>query len=179
MFKIDNTIMLLVDVQGNLANLMYDREGLFSSLATLIKGLTILGVPIIWMEQLPEKLGPTVPELAALLPEKKPIAKHTFSCCGNGAFLSEFSSQDRHQVLVTGIETHICVYQTCFDLLQTGNEVQVVTDCVSSRTKANKKIGLKRISEAGGSMTSVEMVFFELMRKAGGDAFTQIVKLIK
>ncbi|MFH1152220.1 MAG: hydrolase [Pseudomonadota bacterium] len=179
MFSIDNTVMLLIDVQGNLANLMHRKDALFSSLSTLIQGMTILGIPIIWMEQLPDKLGPTAPQLSCLLPDKTPIAKHTFSCCGNAGFLGEFSRLDRHQVLATGIETHICVYQTCMDLLQTGNQVQVVADCVSSRTEANRKIGLKRIIEAGGKVTSVEMILFELMKEAGGDAFKQIIRIIK
>lgn len=179
MFSINDTVMLLIDVQGNLANLMYRKDQLFSSLSTLIRGMTILGIPIIWMEQLPDKLGPTIPQLSDLLPGRKPIAKHTFSCCGNAGFLGEFSRLDRHQVLATGIETHICVYQTCMDLLQTGNQVQVVADCVSSRTGANRKIGLKRIQDAGGLVTSVEMILFELMKEAGSEDFKKIVSIIK
>jgi nicotinamidase-related amidase len=179
MFAIDNTIMLLIDVQGNLANQVYRKEELFASLSTLIQGMEILGVPIIWVEQLPDKLGPTIPGIAKLLPGRKAIHKHTFSCCGNPAFLSEFSRQGRHQVLVTGIETHICVYQTSMDLLETGNQVQLVSDCVSSRTPENREVGINRIVQAGGSVTSVETILFELMKEASGENFRRIVKLVK
>ncbi len=81
MITTDNTVLLLIDVQGNLALNMYEKDNLFKSLKTIIKGMKILGVPIIWIEQIPEKLGHTIPEIAELLPDIKPIEKYTFSCC--------------------------------------------------------------------------------------------------
>ena len=82
--------------------------------------------------------------------------------------MEQFNAIDRKQVLLAGIESHICVYQTGVELLKRGCEVQIVTDCVSSRTPANRQLGIDRICQAGGSVTSVEMIFFELLQKAGG-----------
>ncbi|MCA1793055.1 MAG: hydrolase [Desulfobacteraceae bacterium] len=179
MLSIDNTVMLLVDVQGQLAQVMHEKEKLFQSLEILIKGMNILEVPILWMEQIPAKLGPTVDEIRPLLAKTSPIEKDSFSCCREPAFMEKFDALSRNQVLITGIETHICVFQTGYELLNKGYEVQVVSDCVSSRTRENKEVGLQRIRHSGAQITSVEMVFFELMRRAKGDHFRQIVKLIK
>ena len=179
MFSVDNSILILVDVQGNLAQLMYEKEKLFNSLETLVKGMKILGVPIIWMEQIPSKLGPTLASLSEILKEEKPIAKSSFSCCGEPRFVDQLNRLGRSQVMISGIETHICVFQTTYDLLQKGYEVQVAADCVGSRTLDNKQIGLDRIVRVGGQLTCLEMAFFELMKKAEGEAFKQVIKLLK
>lgn len=179
MFSIDNTVMLLVDVQGHLAQLMYEKDKLFQSLQIMIRGMKALNIPILWMEQIPSKLGPTVEELTPLLDGISPIEKYTFSCCQEPVFMDQFVALGKTQVLVTGIETHICVFQTAYELLNKGYEVQVVTDCVSSRTRENKEAGLQRICQSGAQVTSVEMAFFELLRAAKGDAFREVVKMIK
>ncbi len=179
MLTIDNTVLLLIDVQGKLAEIMYDKDKLFASLETIIQAMKILDIPVIWMEQVPESIGNTIPQLAELLPDIKPIAKNTFSCCSNQEFMDKFDSLGRGKVLLTGIETHICIYQTGIDLIKAGYDVQIVADCVSSRTKENKAIGMDRIKQAGGSVTSNEMIFFELMKAAKGNKFKQIIKLIK
>ncbi|EMS79244.1 isochorismatase family protein [Desulfotignum phosphitoxidans] len=179
MFSIDKTVALLVDVQGKLARMMCDKETLFDSLEIFIKGMKILGVPILWMEQIPSKLGPTVDEIQQLMAEETPIAKDSFSCCNEPGFMEKFEALSRSQVLVTGIETHICVFQTARDLVVKGCDVQVVSDCVSSRTQENKAVGLQRIVQAGAQITSVEMIFFELLQRAKGDHFRQIISLIK
>ena len=179
MFTLNKTIMLLIDVQGQLAQLMHEKEKLFKSIQIMIQGMKILGVPIIWMEQIPKNLGPTSQEISKHMNEMEPIEKFSFSCCGEPLFMDKFEKTGRSQVLLTGIETHICVFQTGYDLIQKGCKVQVITDCVSSRTKENKEIGIQRIMKSGGEASSVEMIFFELMRAAQGDQFKQIVKLIK
>ncbi len=179
MFTIDNSVMLLVDVQGQLAQLMYEKEKLFKGLGAMIQGMKVLGVPIIWMEQIPSKLGPTSESIASLMTGQFPIEKFSFSCCKEPKFMEQFKALGRNQVLITGIETHICVFQTGMDLMAKGCEVQVVADCVSSRTRENKEIGLARLASGGAQITSVEMAFFELMKAAKGDAFKQMVKLIK
>lgn len=179
MFTVDNSVMLLVDVQGRLAQLMPEKEALFSNLETMIRGMKILGVPIVWMEQIPSKLGPTTERIAACMDGQSPIEKFTFSCCGEPEFMARFGALGRSQVLITGIETHICVFQTGVELMEKGCQVQVVTDCVGSRTKENKDIGLNRLAAEGAGITSLEMAFFELTRAAQGEAFRQMVKLIK
>ncbi|MCP4020278.1 MAG: isochorismatase family protein [Desulfobacteraceae bacterium] len=179
MFSIDKTVMLLIDVQGNLARLMYEKEKLFKSLEAMVQGMQILGVPIIWMEQIPKNLGPTLEQISQHIVDNAPIEKFSFSCTGEPKFNEKFQSLGRNQILLTGIESHICVFQTGHELLKQGYQVQVVEDCVSSRTKENKEIGIQRIVQSGGEVTCVEMVFFELMKAAQGDKFKQIIKLIK
>ena len=179
MFAIENTILILIDIQGKLASLMYNKDNLYKNLEIIVNSMNILKVPIIWMEQVPDKLGPTIQQVAASLPELEPIPKYTFSCCGNDQFMEKLDFIKRKQILLTGIETHICVYQTACDLIEKGYEVQVIEDCVSSRTQANKTLGINRINRAGGSVTSTEMVLFELMKSTKAQGFKEITKLIK
>ncbi len=171
--------MLLIDVQGRLAESMHNKEKLYQSLQVLIEGMTILGVPILWLEQLPEKLGPTREEIAPLLEGLEPIKKACFSCCRADGFEEKLTATGCRRVLLTGIETHICVYQTGRDLIEKGYEVQVVTDGVSSRTEENRMTGIQRLVQLGASPTSVEMILFELIGTAEDDRFRQIVKLVK
>lgn len=180
MLTVDNTVLLVIDVQGKLAQLMDQKENLTANLEKIIKGTQVLEIPVIWTEQVPEKLGPTLPELAGLLARSaQPVSKASFSCCGVEPFMSALEKTKRQQVLVTGIETHICVYQTSVDLLAEGYEVQVVADAVSSRTAENRQIGLNRMQSAGAVLTSTEMALFELLRVAEGDKFRQISKIVK
>jgi len=178
-FTTNKSVMLLVDVQGQLAQLMYEKNKLFASLELMINAMKILNVPILWMEQIPSKLGKTIGDLSCLMDGVTPIEKVSFSCCKEPEFMNKFKALGRSQVLLTGIETHICVYQTGCELLNQGYQVQVAADCVSSRTKENKEIGLARLVQSGGQLTSVEMILFELMQAARGEEFKQIVKLIK
>jgi nicotinamidase-related amidase len=180
MLTLNNTALVVIDVQGKLAQLMSQKETLFENLQKIIRGAQVLELPIIWNEQLPEKLGPTTPEIAQLLTHTtQPIAKSSFSCCGNPPFMSALKATQRKQILLTGIEGHVCVYQTCLDLLNLGYEVQVVTDAVSSRTAENRQIGLERMKEAGATLTSTEMALFELLRVAEGPQFKEITKIVK
>ena len=179
MLKREETVLVIVDVQGKLAQLMYEREKLYKNLQILIKGAKILDLPIIWMEQYPQGLGPTIPEVSELLPDVEPIAKMSFSCCGESLFMARLNAVKRSRVLLCGIETHVCIHQTSLDLLKLGYEVQVVSDAVSSRTRENKEVGLQKIASEGGKITSVEMALFELLRKAGSDEFKAISKLVK
>jgi nicotinamidase-related amidase len=180
MLNIDNTVLLVIDVQGKLARLMHDKEALFTNLARIIKGAQVLEIPIIWTEQVPEKLGQTTPEIADLLAgSAAPLSKASFSCCGAPPFMTDLQALNRGQLLLTGIETHICLYQTSVDLINMGYEVQVVSDAVSSRTAENKQVGLERIKAASGTVTSTEMALFELLRVAEGDQFRQIAKIVK
>jgi len=180
MLTIDNTLLVVIDVQGKLAEIMHDKENLFANLERIIKGVQVLNIPIIWTEQVPEKLGPTLPQFSELLAAStKPIPKSSFSCCGVAPFTDALKSSGRQQILMAGIETHVCVYQTTLDLLADGYEVQIVTDAVSSRTPENRHIGLTRMKDAGAVLTGTEMALFELLRVAGGPQFKQIAKIVK
>ena len=179
MFDIENTVLLIVDIQGKLAHLMDRKAFLFQNVQKLIKGARILGVPILWVEQNPRGLGPTIPEIARLLPDIEPISKMTFSSCRNDGFVQALNALDRKQVLISGIETHICVYQTAADLVEMGYEVHAVADAVSSRTLENREIGLQKMRDAGVGVTSVETALFELLKVAEGDQFREIIKIVK
>ncbi len=179
MLSIDKSVMILVDVQGQLAQLMYKKEDFFKSLEIIVQGMKILNIPIIWMEQIPKNLGPTTEQISKHLDGQSPIEKFSFSCCGEPKFDDAFKKLGRTQILLSGIETHICVFQTGYELLNQGHEVHVLSDCVSSRTRENKDVGIRRLLDSGAQLSCVEMALFELMRAAKGDAFKQIIKLIK
>jgi nicotinamidase-related amidase len=179
MLKPDNTALVLIDVQGKLASLMHQREQLYRNLEILIRGAQVLDLPILWLEQYPQGLGPTIPEVAGLLQGQKPLAKVCFSACGLPEFSQALAGCGRRRVLLAGIEAHICVYQTCRDLLDQGYGVEVVGDAVSSRTPENKQTGLDRMAQAGAMLTSVEMALFELLRMAGTPQFKEIARLVK
>jgi nicotinamidase-related amidase len=179
MLKKENAVLVLVDIQGKLATLMHNKEEFFTNLAVLIKALKILDIPIIWNEQLPDKLGPTIPEIKELLDGLEPFEKNTFSCCGTTAFMDKLVSTGRRQILLAGMETHVCVYQTALDLIPKGYEVHLVADAVSSRTLENKLIGIQAIKDLGARLTSVEMALFEMLNVAEGEQFKNIVKLLK
>ncbi len=179
MLDIRNCSLAVVDVQGKLAQLMHGKDALFKNIQVLIQAAKILDVPILWCQQVPDALGPTVPEIAQLLADIEPINKAVFSCCGADQFIGKLNASSRNRVLLCGIEAHICVYQTAADLLVKGFDVSVVADAVSSRTLDNKQIALSRLAAEGASITSVEMALFELLRTAEHPKFRQIAKLIK
>jgi nicotinamidase-related amidase len=174
-----HAVFVVVDVQGKLAQMMFRKDILFHNLKLLIQGMRLLEVPIILMEQTPDKIGATVPEIIDLLPGVEPIKKKTFSCAGNSEFNSRLEELAPTDVILAGIETHVCVYQTAVDLLSKGLQVHVVTDAVSSRLEANKQTGLNRMVAEGGHATSTEMLLFELQRRAGGNVFRELIKLVR
>jgi nicotinamidase-related amidase len=179
MLESKNTILVIIDVQGKLAQIMHDREDLIKNLQILISGAKLLEIPIIWMEQLPDKLGPTIPEIQELLPDMEPIVKDVFSCGKNEEFNGRLQELHVHDIILAGIESHVCVYQTAMDLLDQDYAVHVAADAVSSRTDSNKQLGLERMLLEGVVQTSVEMVLFELQGVATGDRFRELAKLVK
>ena len=130
-------------------------------------------------EQYPQGLGATIPEIAQLLPDIRPLPKVSFSCCGDAAFLQEFKKLNRKQVLIAGIESHVCVYQTAADLIAAGYEVYAVSDAISSRTEQNRNIGLKMMTQLGAKITSTEAALFELLKVAKGDKFKAISQIVR
>lgn len=179
MLDIENCCLAVVDVQGKLAQLMHGKDALFKNIRILIQAARILEMPILWCQQVPGALGPTIAEIAELLTDVEPTNKATFSCCDADQFNARLNASQRNQVLLCGIETHICIYQTAIDLLARGFNVNVIADAVSSRMLDNKQIALSRLSAEGANISSVEMALFELLRTAEHPKFRQIAKLIK
>lgn len=173
------SILIVTDIQGNLAQLMFDRETLFRNAGIMIDGARILGIPILWVEQYPKGLGPTVPEIASHLTGLEPLPKRTFSTLRDPEIGRRFIESGRDQVILIGIETHVCVHQTALDCIARGIETQIVADAVSSRTAFNKTIGIDKMSRAGAVITSVETVLFELLGTSEGKEFKKILELVK
>jgi nicotinamidase-related amidase len=179
MLDVQNSALVVVDIQGKLAELMHDKEIIFKNVEILIKAAKILEIPILWCQQVPHALGPTIPQLAELLTDCEPIDKASFSCCGHESFKAKLAALTRRQIILTGIETHVCIYQTATDLLAEGYSVDIVADAVSSRTLANKQIALRRLTAQGANITLTEMALFELLKTADHPKFKKIAKLIK
>ncbi len=179
MAKIDQACLVIVDIQGKLAQLMHEKDVLFAQTEILVKAFTELNMPILWCQQVPEALGPTVEPIRTLLSHTHPINKACFSAWQNPEFQAQLIKSDCSQVVICGIETHICIYQTARDLLENGYDVEIVAEAVSSRTAGNKAIGLNRIQQKGAQVTSVEMLLFDLLETAEHSAFRSLAKLIK
>ncbi|MGE5258738.1 MAG: hydrolase [Hyphomicrobiales bacterium] len=174
-----DTALLMVDIQEKLLRAMHGREELVLRARQLAQGSSVLGVPVLCTEQNPKGLGSTVPEITACLPGVRPIAKFSFSCCASEEFMQALTRVGRRHVIMAGIETHVCVYQTATDLLAAGYNVEVAADACSSRTPENKQIGLEKCRRAGVAVTSVETALFELLKVAEGPLFKQILNIVK
>jgi nicotinamidase-related amidase len=179
MLEIKNSCLVIVDVQGKLAQLMHDKQQLFNNIQILIKAAKILDIPIIFCQQYPKGLGQTIPEIANLLTGIKPVDKLNFSCCGDEKFNSRLKQLARRQILLCGIETHVCVYQTAVDLIAKGCEVELIADAVSSRTLENKQIAIAKMQAEKVKISSVETALFELLKTAEHPQFKEIAKLVK
>ena len=178
MLNVEDTALLVIDIQGKLAQMAHEKETLFDNVKRMIKAAGVLDIPVILTEQNPAGLGPTVPEIAELI-DAKPISKFSFSCCSDESFMQALKALGREQILLAGIETHVCVYQTAADLVRLGYEAHVLVDAVSSRKREYKEIGIQKIRDCGGVVTCVETALFELLKIAEGDKFRQIIKIVK
>lgn len=167
--------LVIVDVQEGFRKAIEGFEQLAAATATLLRGATVLGVPVLVTEQYPRGLGPTVPEVAEHLPAGlEPITKTVFSA----AAADGFDLRGRDQAIVCGIEAHVCVNQTVLDLLTAGTEVHVVRDAVGARTEENRELGLAKAERAGAWQTSVETALFELLGEAGSEDFKAVQGLV-
>jgi nicotinamidase-related amidase len=171
--------LLVVDVQERLLPAMFERDRVLQNTLRLVQSAQALRVPTIVTEQYPKGLGPSVPELAAVLTDSRPLEKVTFSAWGAPGLPEALHVHQVRDVVLCGIEAHVCVAQTCLDLLDAGLRVFAVTDAVSSRTAENWRTGVERMRDAGAVIASTEMVLFELLERAGTDEFKQIQRLIK
>ncbi len=179
MLEMQNCCLIVVDVQGKLAQLMHDKQALFKNIQILIKAAKLLDIPTLWCQQCPDSLGPTIPEIAELLIDSEPIDKAGFSCCGENTFNAKLRALNRRGVLLCGIEAHVCIYQTSSELLRKGYYVNVIADAVSSRTQENKNIAISRMAAEGVKISCTEMALFELLKTAEHPQFKQIANLIK
>lgn len=179
MLAINDTMLILIDAQEKLFNAMSNKEELQKHTKNLVEGLKTLNVPVIVTEQNPKGLGPTLNELIETLPAYEPLEKKCFSCCQKPEIMQAVKNTARPNVLLAGIEMHVCVYQTCVELLEQGYHVEIVADAVSSRSEFNRRIGLKKCMALGAAVTCVETALFELLRTAEHEHFKAISKIIR
>jgi nicotinamidase-related amidase len=171
--------LVVVDIQERLLPAIFEHERLVQNAVRLIKGAAILGLPLVATEQYRKGLGPTAPEIAGVIPGFSPIEKLAFSACGAKGFVALLRKKKVSDVILCGMESHVCILQTCLDLLAVRFRVFVVADAISSRTQTNYHLGLERMRDAGAVMASTEMVLLELLEKAGTEEFKQILALVK
>jgi len=179
--KLDRSraVLAVIDVQEAFRPAVLDFEQVAQNTAILVQGARRMGVPVLITEQYPKGLGKTVPEVAEHLDGITPVEKVCFSAVDAGAFHSALGAMGRDQVLLCGIESHVCVNQTAEDLIAGGMEVHVAADAVTSRTEQNRDLGLHKMECSGAQLTSVETALFELLREAGTPEFKDVQALIR
>jgi len=175
----DGAALLIIDIQERLAAVMERRDEVVRNTLHLVELARLLALPVVVTEQYPRGLGRTLPEIAAALPAHLPVEKVSFDCCGEGSFKEQLRGLRRRSIVVTGMETHICVLQTCVGLLRGGYDVHLVQDAVCSRTESNRRSGVEYVRDAGGAVTNTETVLFQLLGVAGTPEFKAISQRIK
>jgi len=172
--------LLVVDVQERFRDVIDGMAGVIAGCARLLRFWDRLELPVLVTEQHPAGLGRTLPELMALLPAgTTALPKVAFSCAGDAGFRRALEPLGRDQIVVCGIETHVCVYQTVLDLLGGGRQVALAVDATSSRRAHDRRAGLDRMRDLGAQLMSVEMILFEILREARTDDFRRVADILK
>lgn len=173
-------VLVVVDMQEGFRSAIPEFASIASRISIAVRGCAIMGVPILITEQYPQGLGSTVEELRVALPDEiEPIEKSTFSSYGSSEFISALERTGRKQVIICGIETHVCVMQSALDLLNSGFDVFLLTDCTASRYGHDRESGVARMQIAGVVPCSMEMALFELMADSKHPKFKEVQALIK
>ncbi len=178
----ERSLLLVVDIQTRLAAAMETGalEAVLRNADVLLQAATTLGVPAVATEQYPQGLGPTHEAIKARLPtQARLFDKTAFSCCGASGLLDTANASGRRQIVLAGMEAHVCVLQTAIELHQSGWEAFVVEDAVCSRRESNKRNALSRLRQAGVVVTNTESVLFEWLRDARHPHFKRIAALVK
>jgi nicotinamidase-related amidase len=176
----DQAVLVIVDVQEKLCRAMDDKvlERLTGNINVLQETAGTLGIPVLVTEQYVKGLGETLPPIREKLTTPA-LEKMTFSCCGDSAFLDKLRVLNRRQIIVVGMEAHVCVLQTVLELLDAGYHVHLVRDAVMSRRKENWLVGMEGAKAAGAVITSTEAAMFQLLRVAGTEEFRKLSKLVR
>ena len=177
--NVEDSMFCLVDVQERLYPHMTNKDEIEKNLVTLVKGLQLHEVPFIVNEQYKKGIGETIPSLRELVDEYPHFEKTTFSCYKNEETVNAIKSLNKRNVIVAGIETHVCVLQTCIDLLEDGFNVILVTDCCTSRKQKDTDMAIQRLIQAGVVPTTYESLLFELTVNAKHSQFKGISSLVK
>lgn len=172
--------LVVIDMQEAFRSSIHEFSETATRIARLIEGVRLLKLPILVTEQYPKGLGRTAREILRALPaDVEPIEKTAFSCCGAASFTEQLQQTNARQLLLCGIEAHICVNQTTHDLLERGYQVHLLRDCITARSASNVEIGLQKMQQSGALCSSTELALFELLRDAQHEQFKAVQKLIK
>ncbi len=174
-----NSLLLIIDVQEKFREHIHNFQETMHNIVVMAEGAKLLDVPVFVTEQYPQGLGKTVREIAEVVQLAQEFEKTAFSCCQDSKFIEALKNTGRKQIVVCGIETHVCVNQTVLDLLNLDYQVHVVVDAVSSRNPENKNRGLQKMQTAGALMSSAEMSLLELVGDSGKPVFKSVQRLIK
>ena len=177
--KKDDALLVVVDMQGRILPAMYAKEKVEENTIRLINGFKAFNAPIIATEQYPDGLGPTVDSVKEALGDASVIAKRTFSCCGEPNFIDAVKKAGKKTIVVCGIESHVCVMQTVFDLKEMGYTVYLAVDAVSSRFETNRDLAFKRMRRADIMLDSVEAILFDMLETSTAPEFKAISKIVK
>jgi nicotinamidase-related amidase len=172
-------VLVVIDIQERLAAAMKLKDQVVGNCLHLIELAKIVQIPILLTEQYPKGLGTTLPEIQEVLPDYAPFEKTAFDCCREAGFLEKVAATGRKKLLLTGMETHVCILQTALGLMKEGYTVQVVQDAVCSRSKKNFKTGIEFLRDAGTVITGTETVLFQILERAGSEPFKIISRRIK
>ena len=175
----ENTVGLIIDIQEKLVPAMEENEALLKNCAVLIEGLQELSIPLIVTQQYTKGLGETVEPIKSIIKDFNPLEKKDFSCCDEQTVAGQLKEKGAKNVIICGIESHVCVLQTAIDLKESGYNPVVIMDCVSSRSFDNVDLAAERFRYEGIMMTSYESILFELTRSAAAAEFKAISKLVK
>lgn len=176
----EETAAVVIDYQSKLFPHIYNHEKLEAAAIKLITGLKLIGMPIIVTEQYPKGIGYTIDSIKNVLSDSyKPLEKSTFSCYDDKNFKKQVDSLGRKNILICGIEAHVCVLQTVIDLQENDYQTIVVDNAIGSRNPHDSKIARKRMIAAGALFTTYESILFELLRDSKAPQFRDISKLIK
>lgn len=178
-FLKDDTCLVVVDIQEKLYPHIHKHDKMVKKCRTLIKGAHELGLRSIVTEQYVKGLGHTIEEISELWDEFESIEKMSFSCCGEGEFMLKIEEHYTRNVVLCGIETHVCVMQTAIDLQEAGHQAIVVVDATSSRFEQDKLQAIERMKQEGVRVATTESILFELAKVSGTDQFKAISKLVK
>lgn len=175
----NRTALLIIDIQEKIIKVINKNEHVVESTIKLVKSFKEMGLPIFYTEQYSKGLGPTINEIKTELGDLDPIEKSTFSCFGVENLFNTFRSKSLDQIVVCGVESHVCVQQTVLDLLENGFQVNLAADAVSSRRKLDYKTALERMRQNGCEITTSESIIFELLNICGTEIFKKISKIVK
>jgi len=172
----EESVLVVIEMQEKLFPAMAEKEKLLENVLRLVKFAGIIGLPVLVTEM--EKLGNTLPQIMSELKGVQPAVRSEFNCFGSQDFASRIRELGREVLILAGIEAHICVAQTALHAVLS-YRVHVVSDATSSRSLENRKVALERMAQGGVTLSSTEMVIYELLKNSGTDAFRQTLRLIK